>query len=259
MSTKTIVFIHGLHMTRHCWDQWHERYTARGYTCHAVAWPGRDLPVEQLKARHPDSTLARLTLAEVVDHHRRYIHELTEAPIIIGHSMGGLITQILLQENLAVAGVALDSAPPLGVLTTKWSFLKSNWPVFNPFASLKKSYYMPFEAFQYAFVNGLPLKEQQAVYQHHAVPESLRAARGALTGLAIINFKQAHVPLLFIAGTRDHIIPASLVRSNYARYKHAASVTDFKEYPERTHFLLGQSGWQEIADDILMWLEKQAV
>jgi pimeloyl-ACP methyl ester carboxylesterase len=210
-----------------------------------------------LKKKHPDPQLGRLTLAEVVEHHVNALRALDEKPVLIGHSMGGLITQILVQRGLAAAGVAIDSGPPLGVLATQWSFYKANLPVINPLISGHEPYYMPFEAFQEAFVNGMPLAEQRAAYDNQAVPESRLVGRGALSGIARIDFKKPHPPLLFIAGSADTIIPASLNKSNYEKYKASPSVTDFKEFPGRTHFLIGQQGWEEIADFVLDWLDKR--
>jgi pimeloyl-ACP methyl ester carboxylesterase len=257
MTTKTILFVHGLFVTRRCWDPWVSRYEATGYKCVALAWPGRDQPVETLRKNHPDPALRRLSLDEIVNQHVSAIRALDEPPILIGHSMGGLIVQILLNRGLGVAGVAIDSAPPSGVLTTKWSFLKSNWPILNPLSP--SPYWMPFKDFQYTFVNGLPLAEQRAKYEQHVVPESLRAARGTLTPIARIDFKKSHAPLLFLAGSTDHIIPASLNKTNYQKYKNSASVTNFKEFPGRTHFGIGQKGWEEMADYVLGWLNERGV
>jgi alpha-beta hydrolase superfamily lysophospholipase len=180
---------------------------------------------------------------------------LDEKPILIGHSMGGLVVQLLLQSDLAAAGVAIDSAPPMGVLTTKWSFLKSNWPHITPFVSLNSPIDMTFGRFQYTFVNGLPLAEQQAAFDKYVVPESRRVPRQSLT--ARIDFKRQHPPLLLVAGSADHIIPASLNKTNYTAYKASSSVTDFKEFAGRTHFTIGQQGWEAVADYILAWLSEK--
>ena len=175
----------------------------------------------------------------------------------MGHSMGGLIVQLLLQRDLVAAGVAIDSAPPLGVFTTKLSFLKSNWPHITPFVSQSSPIEMSFERFQYAFVNTLPLAEQRAAYDRYVVPESRRVPRNSLT--ARVDFKKPHSPLLLIAGSADNIIPASLNKSNYAKYKQSHSVTDFKEFAGRTHFIIGQKNWEEIADYVLVWFNEKGL
>jgi pimeloyl-ACP methyl ester carboxylesterase len=257
MKTKTVVFIHGMYMNHLCWAKWVDHFRARGYTCHAPAWPGRDQPVDVLRKRHPDPQLGSLTLSGVLEHFTGIIKTLNEKPILIGHSMGGLAVQLLLQKDLAASGVAIDSAPPMGVFTTKWSFLRSNWPSITPFFSQAVPIDMSFERFQYAFVNTLPLAEQREAYDRFVVPESRRVPRESLT--ARIDFTKPHPPLLLIAGSADHIIPASLTRSNYARYKHSPSVTDFKEFAGRTHFIVGQKNWEEVANYVLGWLSEKGV
>jgi alpha-beta hydrolase superfamily lysophospholipase len=257
MKSKTLLFIHGMYMNSLCWEEWVPHFQAKGYKCHVPDWPGRDKPVDTLRKNHPDPHLGQLTLSRVLEHFADTVKTLDEKPILIGHSMGGLAVQLLLQKDLATAGVAIDSAPPMGVLTTKWSFLRSNWPHITPFVSQSSPIEMTFVRFQYTFVNGLPLEEQRAAYERYVVPESRRVPRESLT--ARVDFKKPHPPLLLIAGSADNIIPASLNKSNYARYKTSSSLTDFKEFAGRTHFIVGQKNWEEIADYILSWLDETGV
>jgi pimeloyl-ACP methyl ester carboxylesterase len=123
--------------------------------------------------------LGELALPDVVEHYADFMRNLAEKPVLIGHSIGGLIVQLLLQRHLAVAGIAIDSAPPLGVFTVSWPFLKSNWPTINPVISKHTPNYMPFEHFRYAFVHTLPLDEQTVAYEKYVVPESRWVAPGA--------------------------------------------------------------------------------
>ena len=254
MTAKTVLFIHGMYMTPLCWEGWLSRFEERGYKCLAPAWPGRGQPVETLRKQHPDPQLGKLTLRDVIDAFADVIQGLDEKPVIIGHSMGALVTQILLQRGLPAAAVALDSAPPQGVFTTQGSFLKSNWPHITPFASQGKPIEMTFERFQYAFVNGLPLDQQRAAFEKYVVPESRRVPAQSLGSVAQVDFKRPGAPLLMIAGGSDHIIPAGLVRTNFARYKRPDSITEYKEFPGRGHFIIGQEGWEEVADYVLAWL-----
>ncbi len=257
MNSKTIVFIHGMYMNPLCWENWVDYFTSKGYRCLAPAWPGRDKPVAALRNGHLDPHLGSLTLTKVIEAITDVIEGVGEKPILIGHSMGGLAVQILLQKDLAAAGVAIDSAPPMGVLSAKWSFLKSNWPHIMPFVSPGKPIVMSFKRFQYTFVNGLPEAEQKAAYDRYVVPESRRVPRESLT--AKIDFEKPHAPLLMIAGSADHIIPASLIRANYARYKSSDSVTDLKEFAGRTHFIIGQKYWEEVASFVHTWLVEKGV
>lgn len=256
MKTKTIVFIHGMFMTPLCWEDWIECFQAKGYRCVAPPWPGRDRPIETQRKNHPDPELAKLKLSDIVEHLAGVIKSLEEKPVLIGHSMGGLVVQLLLQRDLAVAGVAIDPAPPMGVFTTAWSFLRANFPAINPFL-LSQPVMMSFEQFQYAFVNTLPLAEQRAAYDRYVVPESHRVPTQSLTAAGQVDFAKAHAPLLITAGEKDHIIPASLNRTNYNKYKASPSVTDFKEFPGRDHFVIGSKGWEEVADYIETWLKEK--
>jgi len=255
MKSKTIILIHGMFMTPLCWEKWIPYYEAKGYRIFAPAWPGRDKSVEELNAAHPDPELAKLKLNHTVDHMAAFIKGLDEKPAVIGHSMGGLVVQLLLQRDVAlVAGIAIDPAPPAGVFTTKWSFVKSNFPAINPFL-LNQPVQMTFEHFQYAFVNTLPVDEQRAAYDRYVVPESRGVPTSSLGAAGKVDFSRPRRPLLITAGEKDHIIPAPLNRSNYNKYK-GPSVTDFKQFAGRDHFLIGSRGWQEIADYCLEWLGK---
>jgi len=252
--SRSIVFVHGMFVTPRCWDRWVERYQQAGLQCHAPPWPGRDRPIAELRARHPDPELGKLTLPEIVDAYDAFIRALPEPPALIGHSMGGLIVQLLLQRGLGAAGVAIDSAPPKGVSSAKWSFLKSNWPVISPFADKLQPYFMPLSGFIYAFAHTLDAEAQRAAYQQQVVPESRQVGRGPLGAAAKIDFTRPHAPLLLIAGELDRIIPASLNRANHAKYRDPGSVTAYKEFPGRTHYIIGQPGWQEVADFARDWL-----
>ncbi len=257
MKTKTIVLIHGMFMNPLCWENWIPRYQAKGYRVLVPAWPGRDKSVEELRKAHPDSQLPKLKLNDVVDHFEGVIKGLNEKPAIIGHSMGGLVVQLLLQRDRAVAGVAIDPAPPAGVFTTAFSFLKANLPAINPFL-LNQPALMTFEQFQYAFVNTLPLEGQRAAYDRYVVPESRGVPTSSLGAAGKIDFKKPHPPLLITAGEKDHIIPSSLNKSNFNKYKASSSVTEFKEFAGRDHFGIGEKGWEEIADTSLAWIERVA-
>ncbi|MGD0876755.1 MAG: alpha/beta hydrolase [Anaerolineales bacterium] len=258
MKSKTIVFIHGMYMTPLCWENWLNYFQTKDYHCIAPAWPGRDKPVETLRKSHPDPQLGSLTLSQVIEHYASLIKNLDEQPILIGHSMGGLVAQLLLQKYAGIAGVAIDSAPPKGVFTTKLAFLKSNWPHINPFVSQGSPIQMTLERFQYTFVNDLPPALQKAAFERYVVPESRRVPAQSLTKVAAIDFSNPHPALLLVAGSNDHLIPASLNQTNFKKYKNSPSITDFKEFAGRTHFTIGQPGWEEVAGYIATWLEEKA-
>src|SRR5262249_11860136 len=156
------------------------------------AWPEHDPPATSQRAKHPNPELGKLTLADLLAHYRKIIKELDEKPILIGHSMGGLVVQLLLQEGLASAAVAIDSAPPKGVITLKWSFLRSNWPSINPFASKGTPILLDLDDFEYAFTNVQGREKSRLAYEAEAVPESRRVGGGPTTPVAKIDFSRPH-------------------------------------------------------------------
>ena len=168
-----------------------------------------------------------------------------------------MITQVICNRDLVSAAVAIHSIPPLGVFPYEFSFLKAGWRVLGLFSSLKKTYLMSFKTWQYAFVNGMPLTEQKAAYEKFTIPESKTVARGGLTSAAKVDYKKPHPPLLLTAGTEGTIVPAHLDRRIFKKYKKDnGSIIEYKEFPGRNHFVLGQNTWKEDADYILEWLKR---
>jgi alpha-beta hydrolase superfamily lysophospholipase len=257
MQTRDIVLIHGMYMTPLCWEHWIDYYQSKGQRCLAPAWPGRDQPIEAQRRKHPDPELGRLKLRDVIDRMETAIKSVATKPVVIGHSMGGLVAQLLLQKDLAVAAVAIDPAAPQWVFAPSWSYVRANFPHINPLVPVTQPAEMSFPRFQYAFVNTLPPDQQRSAYDRYVVPESRGVPTQSLTSVARIDFKKQHAPLLITAGERDHIIPAALNRATYSRYSSNGSVTDFKVFPGRDHFVIGEPGWQEVADFILSWLDQK--
>ncbi len=261
--SKTIVFIHGAWMTPLCWEKFVGFFEQKGFRCLAPAWPYKDKPVETLR-QSPPSELATLGVIEIVNHYEKIIRELDQPPVLIGHSFGGLFTQMLLDRGLGTAGVAIDSAPPKGVLPFRYpSTVKSNLGVLATPGGWKKIVRMPLKNFQYAFVNTLPEAEQRAAYEKYVVPESGRiffqAAFALFNTATAVNFNNSRrAPLLFIAGSADNTVPAGLNRTNYHKYRNSSAVTDFKEFPSRAHWIIAQDGWAEVAEYIAGWLARQS-
>lgn len=265
MTTKanTIVLIHGLWMTARCWENWTKRYSAKGYRVVAKSWPGMDIDIDEL--RRDPSPVASLGVGEIVAHYESLIRELDSAPIIIGHSFGGLIAQILLDRGLGVAGVAIAPAPVKGILFLPFSTLKVTFPALSNPANTHRAVPLTPEQFHYAFTNNLSEDESLAVFERYAVPGPdhvlFQAALAnfnprAATAVDFKNDKRA--PLLLIAGGDDHVSPASVVEANFKLYRNSNAVTEYKEFPERTHYTLGQAGWEEVADYALAWSESTA-
>ena len=250
-----IVFIHGMFITKDCWNNWIPLFESRGYECFAPAWPYKDDTPENLRKKHPDfEGEGHVGLNDVVSFFESFIKSLDSSPILIGHSMGALITQILLNKGLGRCGVVIDSAPPLGVLTTKFSLFKANWPVLNPFTPKYKPVKWTINQYQYAFADHLSGAALEIGFEG-IVPQSKLVPRDSLTSATKINYKAKTQPLLFIAGEKDRIIPASLNKTNYNKYKSSSSKTEFKVFIDRRHNLIVDKDWEEIADYVFHWIE----
>jgi pimeloyl-ACP methyl ester carboxylesterase len=255
---RTIVLIHGLWLTALSWEHWVERYQSRGHRVIARSWPGAETDVESL--RRDPSALAHVGIADIVEHYEEIIKGLDAPPIIIGHSFGGLITQLLLDRGFGSAGVALDSAPAKGILRLPWSSLKSSFPVLKNPANVHRAVALTAEEFHYAFTNTFEDDAAARVYERYAVPGAGRV----LFQAALANFNphaatridfhnDERAPLLLIAGEDDHVSPPAVGKAN-ARLQHASkALTEYKEFAGRSHFILGQTGWEEVADFALGW------
>lgn len=209
-----------------------------------------------LRNSHPNTDIAGNRLAALTDYYAAIAKDLPEQPILIGHSIGGLMVQLLLQRGIGAAGVAIHSVPPQGVMTFKFSFLKAGWGPLGFFTSAARTFMMSFNQWKYAFTNGMDCDAQKDAYYKYAIPESKLIVRDTITDAAKIDFKKPHAPLLLTAGSTDHTIPASLNYSNYQRYAKGQSVLDYAVFEGRNHFVLGQDTWKEDAGYIMDWLEK---
>ena len=251
-----IFFITGAYLHHSCWDEWILFFTKKGYECLAPNWPQKNGSIESLWQRHPDHLLAATTLEDIVDYYTKHIsnEQNTTRPILVGHSMGGLIVQILLQNGLGSAGIVIQSIPPLGVFSLDLAFLRSNLGPLGLTSSQRKPYVMSFGLWQYSFTNGMTEQLQRSLYKNYLTAESRILIRGTYSGSAKVNFNKKHSPLLLIAGSNDHMAPASLNYNNYKKYLKNTSLTEYKEFSCRSHFSLMQKGWEEIADYIFNWI-----
>lgn len=255
MKTKTIVLIHGLFVNNTSWAAWKTYFEAKGYTVYTPANPGHEGNPAQLRANiHPE--LTKTGFKDVVMNIVKLIDTLPEKPIVIGHSLAGLVVQKLVEMDKVVAGVSLDGAPPKNVFAPL-ATLKVVFPVVNffkgnsPFLGSKDWYH-------HAFFNNYSREESDKLYESIAVPESRKIARDTvLNSFAHVDFKKPHQPLLFIGGEKDNIFPAEFTKKIASRYQDKNSVVDYKAFAGKSHFLAGEKGWEDIADYILGWLEKQ--
>lgn len=254
-KSKSIVFIHGLFQNPESWSQWKAYFEAKGYRCYTPAYPYHGGKPEALR-KSIDPKLGKLRLQTVVDSLSKFIDGLPEKPILIGHSMGGLIVQKLVEQDKATLGVCISPAPPKGIFSFKWSFLKANLSTINVLKG--NSVCLPsVKWFQYAFCNTMNLLQTQEEYDAYVVPESRNIPRSSTGKQGKVNFKKTHVPLLFVTGKEDHIIPSSLVEKNFKAYKDSSGKKELKIFEGRTHYICGQPQWEEVADYISTWIDGQ--
>jgi alpha-beta hydrolase superfamily lysophospholipase len=256
-ASRSILFITGAFVSNSCWSQWQTFFEQKGYHTLAPAWLHKDAPAEALRNSQPNEAIASNRLAALTDYFERCARQFKEPPILIGHSIGGLIVQLLLQRGAGAMGIAIHAVPPQGVFTTKLSFLKAGWRALGFFTPVNKAYLISFNTWIYAFTNGMSCDDQKDSYYRFAIPESKLIVRDTTTKAAKVDFSQPHEPLLFIAGGNDNTIPASLNYSNYKKYKDTASLREYHEFKENNHFVLGQSSWSVTAGYISEWIEKQ--
>jgi pimeloyl-ACP methyl ester carboxylesterase len=264
-TPDTIVLIHGLWMTPRSWEAWVPYYEDKGYRVLTPTYPGFEVEVEAL--REDPTPIATATVPATVAKLGGVINELDRPPIIMGHSFGGTLTQLLLDRGLGAAGVVIDSAPPEGVRVNPPSQIKSLFPILKNPANRHRAVGFTLDEFRYAFTNTLSDEESAQVYERYHIP----APGNWVWAYGLIaNFKPGHqetwvnyrnparAPLLFIAGGADNIMPPSVNRSNAKRYKGEGTVTDYHEFPGRSHWTCGEPGWEEVADYALDWALEHA-
>jgi alpha-beta hydrolase superfamily lysophospholipase len=255
VNITTIVLIPGLWMTALSWEHWVKHYTDKGYCVIAANWPGMEGDIEQL--RRDPSSFANLGLNEVVDHYEQIIGELETPPIIIGYGFGGLVTQILLDRGWGAAGVAIASAPVKEIARLPLSILKLAFSVLGKSLS-NKAASLTAQQFRRAFTNSLTESESLDAFNRYIVPAPnrvlLQTAFANFTphSATTVNFRNdTRAPLLLVAGGQDRVVPSSLVKANFEPYRESKAETDYKEYPEQTHFTLLQE--TRVADYALGW------
>jgi pimeloyl-ACP methyl ester carboxylesterase len=256
-TPDTIILVHGFWVTPRSWEHWITHYEAKGFRVFAPPYPGFEVEVEALNA--DPTPIEQLKVSEIIDGLEAIIGDLESPPIIIGHSAGGVFTQILLDHGHGAAGVAINSAPTEGVKRVPLSQVKATFPVLKNPANRHKAVGLDLEHWEYAFTNGMGEERSRELYERYHIPASGEVFWGS--ALANIhpgkddNWVDYHnddrAPLLFIAGTDDHLMPPSIQRSNAKHYK-SDTVTEVVEFAG-PHLLPAIDGWEEIADHALDW------
>lgn len=261
---QPVLFIHGLWLHSTAWDPWIEAFRNAGYAPSAPGWPGEQATVEDTRA-NPDS-VAGFGVEEIVDHYAAIIAVLDAPPILIGHSLGGLIVEKLLGEGLAAAAVAIEPAPVKGVLPLSISALRTGFPVLKNPANRDRALTLTHEQFRYGFGNAITELECEALFDRWTIPspgkplfQTATANLHPHAATEVDTGNSARGPLLLIMGGQDHTVPETVVKSTLKQYRHSTAVTDLREFADRGHSLTVDSGWPEVADAILTWLKEQGL
>lgn len=255
---RSICLIHGLWVTPRSWEHWIAHYEAKGYEVIAPAYPGFEVEVEALNA--DPTPIERVTVPGIIEHLEEEIANLAVPPILIGHSAGGLFTQLLLDRGVGAVGVAICSAPTEGVRVTPISQVKSTFPVLKNPANRHRAVAFDLEQWHYAFCNTFSEEDSRALYERYAIPGPGQLVwAGVLANVepghqvSYVDYKNDdRAPLLFISGGEDNLMPPSVQRSNAKHYR-SDTVTEVKEFAGFAHLLPAQEGWEDVADYALDW------
>jgi non-heme chloroperoxidase len=258
---QPVVFVHGLWLLPSSWDRWAVVFEEAGYAALTPGWPDDPETVDQ--ANENPEALAHKTIGQVADHFDEISRGLTRKPVLIGHSFGGLLAQILAGRGLASVTVAIDPAPFRGVLPLPFSALKSAWPVLGNPANRNRAIPLTFDQFRFAFANAVSETEAYELYERFAVP----ASGAPLFQDAAANFDpwtEAKVdtgnpergPLLIVSGEKDNTVPWAVAKASFERERHNVGVTEIVEMPNRGHALTIDSGWREVADKALEFVRR---
>ncbi|HEX8101103.1 MAG TPA: alpha/beta fold hydrolase [Solirubrobacteraceae bacterium] len=254
-----LMLIHGAWLSARSWEHFAGYFEERGFDVSAPEWPRKHGDVEELRAGADE--LAGLGVDEIVEHYAQRIAALDQAPVLIGHSFGGLIVERLLDRGLGRAGVALSPAPPKGILVLPFSSLKAASPALGHPSKWHGVVTLTLEEFTYGFVNTFSPEDAAAAYERYAVPESGQLfyeagfANFHLHPSTEVDFSnEDRAPLLIVGATADHTVPASLAKKQFKKYEGSSARTDYVEFEGRPHMLMAAEGWEEVAASVDEWL-----
>ncbi|MFD6463696.1 alpha/beta hydrolase [Streptomyces roseolus] len=258
-----VVFVHGLWLLASSWDRWAALFADAGYAPVTANWP--DDPETVAQAHEHPEVFAGKTVGQVADHIAAVIGRLDRKPAVVGHSFGGLLTQIVAGRGLSAASVAIDAAPFRGVLPLPISSLRSAAPVLTNPANRHRAVPLTFEQFRYGFANAVSEAEAKELFGDFAVAAPgaplFQAAAANLNPWSEVKVDTENPergPLLILSGERDHTVPRAISEAAFHQQRKNSGVTEFAEIPGRGHALTIDSGWREVADISLAFIQRFA-
>jgi non-heme chloroperoxidase len=256
-----VVFIHGLWLLPSSWDAWAAHFEEAGFAAVTPSWPDDPETIEQARA-HPE-VFAKKTVGQIADHVGEVIGKLSKKPAVVGHSFGGLLTQIVAGRGLSAASVAIDPAPFRGVLPLPISSLKSAAPALANPLNRGRAITLTLEQFRYGWANAMSDEEAKQLYEtfHVAAPavplfQAAMANLNPWTEAKVDSKNPARGPLLIVSGEKDHTVPWAIANASYKKQRRNPGVTEIVEIPNRGHALTIDSGWREVADKGLAFVQR---
>lgn len=262
---QPVVFVHGLWLLAESWDAWKSLFEEKGYSTVAVDWPNDQLTFAA--AHENKDSLAGTSVADVADHVAEVIATLDRKPIVIGHSFGGLLVQMVAGRGIAAGTVSIDPAPSRGVLPLPVSALKASFPVLGNPLNRGRTVTLTFDQFRYGFANAVPEAEARELYETFHTPAPGRPLFQAATAnvfpwATVVKADKSNPergPMLVISGEKDNIVPFALAHAAYRKQSKNPGVTEFFEVPGVGHSLVIDSKWRETADAALEFLARQGL
>jgi non-heme chloroperoxidase len=258
-----VVFVHGLWLLPGSWQRWAMLFEQAGYVALTPDWPDDPASVDEANA-HPE-VMAHKTVGQVADHLGAILGRLERKPIVIGHSFGGLLAQILAGRGLSAVTVAIAPAPFRGVLPLPLSALRSAWPVLGNPANRRRAVPLTLDQFRFAFANAVDDGEAHELYATYAVPapgaplfQAATANINPWTEAQVDTANAERGPLLIIAGEKDHTVPWSIANASYGQQSRNPGLTEIVSIANRGHSLTIDSGWKEVADTALAFVRRFA-
>ncbi|GAA5016331.1 alpha/beta fold hydrolase [Terrabacter aeriphilus] len=260
-APRPVVFVHGLWLHASSWGPWVELFHSEGYAPTAPGWPGEPDTVEAAR-EHPDA-VAGLGIDDVTDHYAAHIAGLPEAPVVVGHSFGGLIAEKLLGQGKAAAAVAIDPAQIKGVLPLPLAQLRAGLPALGNPANRNRAVSLTAKEFRFGFGNAVSEEESQALFDAWTIPSPAKplfqaaAANFSLHSEAAVDTDNStRGPLLLVSGLEDHTVPDVVTRSTLKQYRRSTAVTELRQFEGRGHSLTVDDGWRDVATAVLGWLRE---